>query len=82
MNRGVTTSVRLPPKLRDQLETAAHLIHKGKNYIVVCALEEYLTKFNQAKLTEEARRQSLLAKQAEKKGDKAWSNETDVTGWE
>jgi predicted DNA-binding protein len=81
MNRGITTSVRLPPKLRDQLEDAAHVLHRGKNWVIVHALQEYLTKLEQHKLTEEARRQSLLASSNEHSENQPWDEDTDTSGW-
>lgn len=32
MSRSITTSVRLPPELKNQLEQAAHAMHHGKNW--------------------------------------------------
>lgn len=62
MQHGITTSIRLPQPLRGQLESAAHALHQGKNWIITRALEEYLKNMEQ-KMREEERRQLLLAKQ-------------------
>lgn len=79
MTQSVTTSIRLPTKLREQLENAAYTLHHGKNWIIVQALEEYLGKLNQKKLIADARKQSLLASQKEE--DDAWESNTDTSGW-
>ena len=59
--KATTTSVRLPPELRQRLENAAHRLGCGKNWIVVRALEEYLAKGDDRAFVEEARRQSVWA---------------------
>ena len=38
MAHSITTSVRLSPELRDQLDTAAHTLHRGKNWIILPSL--------------------------------------------
>lgn len=81
MIRGVTTSIRLTPKLRAQLESVTHAIHKGKNWVIIKALEEYLIKWNRQHLAEEARRQSILVSKDEKKENKAWDKDVDISGW-
>lgn len=74
-----TTSVRLPQKLRTQLEIASQNLHRGKNWIIIQALEEYLMKADQNKLAQEARRQSLLA--AQHSENDIWEQNTDTSGW-
>ena len=81
MTYGITTSIRLPPTIRTKLEKAAHSLHKGKNWIITKALEEYLTKINQQTLASEAKRQSILASQAVKKEEADWETNSDDTGW-
>jgi predicted transcriptional regulator len=80
MKRGTNTSVRLPPQLVDQLEHAATSLHRGKNWIIVKALEEYLGNMDKQMLRAEAKRQSIIATQAAKKNE-AWDEDTDTTGW-
>jgi len=80
MAHNITTSIRLPPTLREQLEKATHHLHRGKNWIITKALEEYLEKLHQNVLAEEAHRQSLLASQVENK-DEDWEQNTDTRGW-
>ena len=83
MAHSITTSVRLSPELRDQLDTAAHTLHRGKNWIIVHALEMYLEKIHFDDLAAEARRQSLLAAaQDNAKETELWEDNTDTTGWE
>lgn len=80
-NSGITTSIRLTPQVRRQLEQASHTLHRGKNWIINHALEMYLKKLSYQLLAEEARRQSLLASKVTKEQD-AWEENSDQTGWE
>ena len=83
MSQSITTSVRLSPEMRDQLETAASTLHRRKNWIIVHALEMYLKKIHFDDLAAEARRQSLLAaKEDNAKEMQLWEDNTDITGWE
>lgn len=79
MPHNITTSIRLPPDLRHQLDSVSRTLHRGKNWIITKALEEYLEKLNQNVLIEEAHRQSLLASKNDENGD--WEQNTDTTGW-
>lgn len=81
MAHNMTTSIRLSPPLREQLEQASHALHRGKNWIITKALEEYLGKLNQKALLQEAQRQSLLASQTSGTEDKEWEQNMDTTGW-
>jgi len=80
MSQGVTTSIRLSNELRSHLEKVAQSVHRGKNWIITKALEEYLDKIEKNSLLEEARRQSLLASQSDQKMDD-WEQNTDTSGW-
>lgn len=80
MTKGTTTSVRLPPKLLDQLENVSVTLHRGKNWIIIKALEEYLGHFNKQALIGEARRQSILASKEDQQYD-TWDEDTDTSGW-
>jgi predicted transcriptional regulator len=77
----ITTSIRLPPDLRERLEQAAHTLHRGKNWLIIKALEEFLGKLGQNALLEEAQRQSLLASQNEHEENEDWHRNNDTTGW-
>ena len=79
MQPSITTSIRLTPKVRQQLELASHKLHRGKNWIINQALEIYLKKLRYSLLVDEAKRQSLLASAHDKED---WENESDQTGWE
>lgn len=81
MARGITTSIRLDPDLRDQLEHAAQVMHRGKNWIIIHALQHYLSEIETVKLAKEAKRQSLLATRSDKKQDESWEDLQDTTGW-
>ena len=78
MAKSTTTSVRLPSQLVDQLEHASSSLHRGKNWIIVKALETYLGHLNQQTLQLEAKRQSLLAA---KEDQVSWDDEADTSGW-
>lgn len=78
---GITTSIRLPPQLREELEKAAHTLHRGKNWIVTEALQEYLAKLHHHELAKEARRQSILASRKKRKEDKSWEDNSDTSEW-
>jgi predicted transcriptional regulator len=56
-----TSSFRLPNDLKEQLETTAQRMNKGKNWVINQALKEYLSRHDRKWLRAEARRQSLLA---------------------
>ncbi|OAI49667.1 hypothetical protein AYO45_06900 [Gammaproteobacteria bacterium SCGC AG-212-F23] len=79
MKYGTTTSMRLPPELREQLEKTSRALHRGKNWVVREALQEYFVKHSQISLVEEAKRQSILVSQLE--SEKPWDNESDTSGW-
>lgn len=79
MNYGKTTSIRLPPELSEQLDKAALVLHRGKNWIIKEAVEEYLVKHSHVLLADEAHRQSLLASRSD--DDNAWDEDTDTSGW-
>ena len=83
MTQTATTSIRLPVTLKKDLEKAAHVLHRGKNWIIIQALEAYLKKTHYAALVEEARRQSLLAAKKSQSDEVApWEENSDETGWE
>lgn len=81
MAHTVTTSIRLPPNIRNELEMTSHKLHRGKNWIIIKALEMYLAKVNLMTLKEEARCQSILASGADTKESEDWENNTDISGW-
>lgn len=79
--RSSTSSIRIPAELRDRLERTAKYLKKGKNSILVQALDEYLKKTDPVAFAEEARRQSLIAAAAAAKEDGFWESIADVRGW-
>lgn len=83
MNKGITTSIRLTPQLRQQLDYLSHSLHRGKNWIVIHALQEFIERNNHTLLAEEAKRQSLLASQYKANEDEEiWEENVDTTGWQ
>ncbi len=82
MTRGITTSIRLTPEVRQQLDYLAYSLHRGKNWIVNQALQEFINRKNHTLLAQEARRQSLLASQSKTNEDEeGWEQNIDTTGW-
>ena len=83
MSKGITTSFRLTPELRQQLDYLSHSLQRGKNWIIIKALQEFINKKNYTILVEEAKHQSLLASQYETNEDEnIWERNIDTTGWE
>ena len=81
MAHTVTTSIRLPPNIRNELEVTSHKLHRGKNWIIIKALEMYLAKINLITFADEARRQSILASHADVEESEDWENNSDTSGW-
>lgn len=81
MSYTVTTSIRLPSNIRNELEETSHKLHRGKNWIIIKALEAYLPKVNKIAFAEEARRQSILASRADVEESDDWENNSDTSGW-
>ena len=78
----ITTSIRLPPELRQRLEETAQQLQRGKNWIIVQALEAYLDKIEDRPFIEEARRQSLMASGVVTSDEAFWENNTDTADWQ
>ena len=68
-------------ELRDRLEQAARRLKRGKNSIVIDALEEYLERLSPSRFLEEARRQSILASASSSEDEDVWLEHADTTGW-
>ena len=77
VQKSITTSFRLSPRLRRALEARAKAEGRGKNWIMSQALEQYLGASSDD-IEAEARRQSLLA--AAGNGDD-WAGEADFGQW-
>lgn len=83
MSKGITTSIRLSSELRQKLDYLSHSLHRGKNWILNQALEEFINRNNHNILAQEARRQSLIASQSQSNEDEeAWESNNDISGWE
>jgi len=72
-----TTSIRLRPDLRQQLERAAQRAGLGRNTLVVQALRKFLQPDFQASLSKKARRQSLAAS----KHEPDWEMVAELDPW-
>jgi hypothetical protein len=68
-------------ELQDRLEQEARRLKRGKNSIIIDALEEYLAKLNRSEFLEEARRQSILASTSRSEDEDVWLEHADTTGW-
>ena len=79
--KAITTSFRLPPELRQRLEETARRLGRGKNWIIVQALEEYLTKRDDQTFIEEARHQSLRASSVITPDEAFWENAAETPDW-
>lgn len=79
--KAITTSFRLPPELRQRLEETARRLGRGKNWILIQALEAYLARRDDHGFIEEARRQSLLASDVVTSDEAYWEDVLDTTDW-
>jgi len=75
------STIRMPVELRNRLELAAKRLKRSTNWIINTAVDEYLLKVDQSARASKARRQSLLAKNAEQSGPTFWENAADTRGW-
>lgn len=81
MIKSITTSVRLTTDINAQLNQAALILHRGKNWIITHAIERYLSEMKPLTLTEEAKRQSILASQSMNTEDDIWEDNVDIENW-
>jgi predicted DNA-binding protein len=82
MESSMTTSLSLPLELGQQLDMLCQKMRRGKNWIIVEALKEYLEKHYQRRpLAEEARRQSILASQHSNPDEILWEENSDDSDW-
>ncbi|MBI3696224.1 MAG: hypothetical protein HY238_15480 [Acidobacteria bacterium] len=79
--KSTTSSFRIREELRIRLEETARHLKKGKNWIIIQALEEYLHKTHPAALAAEARRQSVVASATVTEDEKFWEQQADTRGW-
>ena len=79
--KSTTSSFRIREELRLRLEETARHLKKGKNSIIIQALEEYLDKTHRAALAVEARRQSALASSAVTEDEEFWQQQAEARGW-
>lgn len=76
-----TSSFRISNELRAKLDEAARRLKRGKNAIIVEALQEYLDKVNYQRFLQEARRQSVLASAVSNEDEEFWLDQADTRGW-
>ena len=80
--KSVTTSIRLSWRVRQELEKTAANLHRGKNWVIEHALENYFLQLNKGSLRDDARAQSLLASKADDNVSTAFEENADLSGWE
>lgn len=51
MAKGITTSIRLTPELRQELDYISHTLHRGENWIIIQALQEFIQEFRRKNYT-------------------------------
>jgi hypothetical protein len=59
-------------------------MNRGKNWVIIRAIEDYVNKVERKGLAAEARRQSLLASQADRASAREaefWDKAGDSSGW-
>jgi predicted DNA-binding protein len=71
MEKSITTSVRLPRRLKRRIDQRAIAAGCGRNRVIIEALELYLREDEQAAYASEASRQSKLAAKLDVP-DEAW----------
>lgn len=81
MTQAITTSIRLPSQVRKRLERVSHKLSRGKNGVILDALEDYFAKIEAVPFKEEAKRQSLLASGKDKEEAPIWENNLDFEDW-
>jgi predicted DNA-binding protein len=81
VQKSITTSVRLPRDLKRRIDRKAVSAGRGRNRVIIEALESYLREDGQAEYEAEARRQSQLAVKLDRP-DSAWDEmiERDLPG--
>jgi predicted DNA-binding protein len=79
--KSTTSSFRISTELVRRLEQATRKTKRGKNAIIIQALQEYLDRHDRSRFLEEARRQSLLASSIPDEHQDVWLNNADVRGW-
>ena len=66
-----TTTVRLPPELKQKLEAVARQQARGKSWVIQRALDEYCARIMAGGLPAEAQRQCKAANKSDRK-DSSW----------
>ncbi|MEX2300209.1 MAG: hypothetical protein WD733_04685 [Bryobacterales bacterium] len=74
-----TSSFRLSDTLHERLDRFVTRVGRGKNAVIVRAIETYLDQHENQDLAADARRQSLLAQAADR--DEDWFGQADSSGW-
>lgn len=74
-----TSSFRLSDTLHERLDRFVTRVRRGKNSVIVRAIEAYLDQHENQDLAADARRQSLLARAAAH--DEDWFGQAETSGW-
>lgn len=81
MGVNTITSIRLNSEMKQQLEYASKTLHRGKNWIISQALQNYLNTLNSQMLAKEAKCQSLLASHTQNCDATLWEENNDTTDY-
>lgn len=72
--------IRLSGTLRQRLDTFVKKTQQDRDILIERAVDEYLKRTFRDSLTEEARRQSLLARSNDSENT-IWEDNADTNGW-
>ncbi len=83
--RSVTTSIRIKPHLRQELELFSSLSNQGMNTVIERALEEFFQRHENTFAAQEALKDIAFLKTKTKTNnnddDDLWENSHDDSGW-
>lgn len=74
------TAIHLPADVRHALDQISQRMGTSQETIIEEAVRAYLQQLDEAWLRQEARRQSLLAREQDV-ADDVWEENTDTSGW-
>lgn len=85
MAQSVLTSVRLTVPLKQQLENTAAKLHRGRNWVILEALKEYMDRHH-TDFVEQVRQESLRAARQDHESQswdqELWEQNLDIAGIE
>jgi predicted transcriptional regulator len=78
--KSISTSIRIKPHLRQELQSLSAHSGQGMNRIMEQALEEYLKRYQKTLLIDEAMKDIVFLRK-DKDEDTFWDQAYDDTGW-